>query len=217
MNEFLWNMRYPNATPIEGTNVMWAGSGIGAKAVPGTYKVRLLVGTEVISEQTFEILKDPRVAVSDADLKEQFDLIQKINGKVSEAHAAVNDIRKVRNQVTTYIASVKDTVMSGKMKALTRSMMEDLDRLESTLMNKKAKAPQDVLAFPVMLNDKMAGLGSNVASAESKPTANAWVVYEDLAAKIDRAVKEVREILDIKIAEFNAFVDQEKIPAIILR
>ncbi len=217
MNTFLWNMRYPNATPIEGTNVMWAGSGIGAKAVPGTYKVRLLVGTEVISEQTFEILKDPRVAVSDADLKEQFDLIQKINRKVSEAHAAVNEIRKVRNQVTTYIASVKDTVISGKMKELTRSMVEDLDRLESTLMNKKAKAPQDVLAFPVMLNDKMAGLGSNVASAESKPTVNAWVVYEDLAAKIDRAVKEVREILDIKIAEFNAFVDQEKIPAIILR
>lgn len=217
MNTFLWNMRYPNATPIEGTNVMWAGSGIGAKVVPGTYKVRLLIGTEVISEQSFEILKDPRVAVSDADLKEQFDLIQKINGKVSEAHAAVNDIRKVRNQVTSYISSVKDTVISGKMKELTRSMMKDLDRLESTLMNKQAKAPQDVLAFPVMLNDKMAGLGSNVASAESKPTANAWVVYEDLAAKIDRAVKEVREIMDKKVAEFNAFVDQEKIPAIILR
>jgi hypothetical protein len=30
--EFIvWNMRYPNATAVDGTNVMWAGSGVGAK------------------------------------------------------------------------------------------------------------------------------------------------------------------------------------------
>jgi hypothetical protein len=27
----VWNMRYPNATAVDGTNVMWAGSGVGAK------------------------------------------------------------------------------------------------------------------------------------------------------------------------------------------
>jgi hypothetical protein len=37
-------------------------------------------------------------------------------------------------------------------------------------MQPKAKAPQDVLAYPIQLNDKMAGLGSNISSSESKPT-----------------------------------------------
>jgi hypothetical protein len=37
MNSFVWNMRYPNATAVDGTNVMWAGSGVGAKVVPGSY------------------------------------------------------------------------------------------------------------------------------------------------------------------------------------
>jgi hypothetical protein len=41
MNSFVWNMRYPNATAVDGTNVMWAGSGVGAKVVPGSYIVRL--------------------------------------------------------------------------------------------------------------------------------------------------------------------------------
>jgi hypothetical protein len=50
-------------------------------------------------------------------------------------------------------------------------------------MQPKAKAPQDVLAYPIQLNDKMAGLGSNISSSESKPTRNAYVVYEDLAMK----------------------------------
>jgi hypothetical protein len=36
-------------------------------------------------------------------------------------------------------------------------------------MQPKAKAPQDVLAI-IQLNDKMAGLGSNISSSESKPT-----------------------------------------------
>jgi hypothetical protein len=30
-----------NATAVDGTNVMWAGSGVGAKVVPGSYIVRL--------------------------------------------------------------------------------------------------------------------------------------------------------------------------------
>lgn len=216
MNSFVWNLRYPNATAVEGTNVMWAGSGIGAKAVPGRYRVRLVIDKKIVAEEPFEILKDPRLEVSDADLKEQFDLIQKINRKVSDAHTAVNQIRKVRSQVNAYIGSVRDTALAGRMKEMTKAMLENFDRLESTLMNVKAKAPQDVLAYPIRLNDKMAGLGSNVASAESRPTANAYVVYADLAAKIDRAVFEVREISEKEVAGFNEFVKKEQIPAIII-
>ena len=36
MNVFVWDMRYPDATAVEGTNVMWTGRGTGAKVVPGT-------------------------------------------------------------------------------------------------------------------------------------------------------------------------------------
>ena len=216
MNSFVWNMRYPNAVSVEGTNVMWAGSGVGAKVVPGSYRVRLMVGKSIVSEQPIEILKDPGVSVSDADLKEQFDFLQKINGKISEAHTAINHIRKVRTQVNGYIGSVKDTVMAGKMKELVKPMLADLDRLEATLMQPKAKAPQDVLAYPIMLNDKMAGLGSNVASVDSRPTRNAYVVYDDLSAKIDRSVKETDEVVEKKVAEFNTFVKTQELPAIIL-
>jgi hypothetical protein len=38
----------------------------------------------------------------------------------------------------------------------------------------------------------MAGLGSNISSSESKPTRNAYVVYEDLAMKIDAEIKKIK-------------------------
>jgi hypothetical protein len=50
MNSFVWNMRYPNATAVDGTNVMWAGSGVGAKVVPGSYIVRLIEDKTIIAE-----------------------------------------------------------------------------------------------------------------------------------------------------------------------
>jgi photosystem II stability/assembly factor-like uncharacterized protein len=216
LNEFVWNMRYPNAAEVEGTNVMWAGNGVGAKATPGNYRVQLIEGDKMLAEQSFEIKKDPRLSVSDADLKEQFDFIQKVNKKVTEAHKAINNIRKIRTQVNGYISAVKDTAVASQMKKMTKTMLEDLDKLEADLMQPKAKAPQDVLAFPVRLNDKMAGLGSVASSAETKPTKNSYAVYDDLAAKIDKSVAAVNEIATVKVAEFNAFVKQKEIPAVIL-
>ena len=35
MNVFVWDMRYPDATAVEGTNVMWTGRGTGSKVIPG--------------------------------------------------------------------------------------------------------------------------------------------------------------------------------------
>lgn len=216
MNAFSWNMRYPNVTKVEGTNVMWAGSGAGPKVVPGNYKVRLIEDGKTIAEQPIEIKKDPRLAVSDADLAAQFEFHQKINKKLDEAHIAINKIRKIRTQINGYVGAVKDSTLVNQMKKITKPILETIDEVEATLMQPKAIAPQDVLAFPIMLNDKMAGLGSNVSSAETKPIKSAYVVYDDLAAKIDKAVAKVKDITDTKIAAFNDFVKAQQIPAIVL-
>ncbi len=216
MNIFIWDMCYPNVTTVDGTNIMWAGSGEGAKVVPGNYKVRLIEDKTIIAEQAIEIKKDPRLTVSDADLKEQFDLHQKINKKIDEAHIAINQIRKIRTQINGYVATIKDSTLVNQMRKITKPILNSIDEIEANLMQPKAKAPQDVLAFPIQLNDKMAGLGSTVSSADTKPTKSAYIVYDDLATKIDSAVAKVKDITENKIKEFNEFVKTQQIPAIIL-
>jgi photosystem II stability/assembly factor-like uncharacterized protein len=216
MNSFTWNMRYPDVTKVAGTNIMWAGTGEGVKVYPGNYKVRLIEDKAIIAEQTFEVKKDPGSNASDADLKEQFDLHRKINKKVDEAHIAINQIRTVRKQISGYIESAKDTVMANKLKKMAEPITTSLDKIEATLMQPKAKAPQDVLAFPIQLNDKMAGLGSLISSGETKPTKASYEVYEDLANKIETAIAALKEILDVKVAGFNSFIKDQQIPAIII-
>ncbi len=217
MSSFTWNMRYPDATDVVGTNVMWAGSGEGVRALPGNYKVRLIEDKAIVGEQSFEIKKDPRSNATDADLKEQFDLHQKINRKVDEAHKAINQIRAIRKQINGYIEVVSDSTLANQLKKRAKPITTSLDELEATLMQPKAKAPQDVLAYPIRLNDKMAGLGSMVSDGESKPTKASYVVYDDLSKQIDAAVGKVREIADNDVAGFNAFIKELEIPAIILK
>jgi hypothetical protein len=50
-----------------------------------------------------------------------------------------------------------------------------------------------MLAYPIQLN-KMAGLGSNIIGI--KTNQNAYVVYEDLAMKIDAEIKKIKDIVD---------------------
>jgi photosystem II stability/assembly factor-like uncharacterized protein len=216
LNTFVWDMRYPDAVSVEGTNVMWAGDGVGAKAVPGLYKVILMADKTVLGEQTIEILKDPRKSETDADYKESFDFIQNVNKSVTETHKAINKIRKVRSQINGYVEGIKDTLVASKFKKEAKPINTELDEIEAQLMQPKAKAPQDVLAFPVMLNDKMAGVASGVANSDTKPTKSSYTVYNDLKSRIDFQLNKLKTILDSKIPAFNKLVADQKIPAIIL-
>ena len=97
MNRFIWNMRYPNARKVQGdktTEEMLTGP----TAPPGTYQVSLAAGGPE-QTQTFEIVKDPRVSASQADLETQFQLLIAIRDKLSETHDSINQLRSIRRQV----------------------------------------------------------------------------------------------------------------------
>lgn len=216
MNVFIWDMRYPDATAVEGTNVMWTGRGTGAKVVPGNYKVRLLLGDSLIAEQPIEIRKDPRLAITPAEYQEQFDLMQKINGKLSETHKAINQLRQIRTQINGYTNNVKEPKAAEKFKNAAKPILEQLDKIESTLMQPKSKAPQDALAYPIRLNDKIAGVGSVVSSAETKPTQSSYAAYDDLSKQIDKAIGQLKEVVNTQIPGFNRVVTEQQVPAIIV-
>ncbi|MFB9296716.1 VPS10 domain-containing protein [Persicitalea jodogahamensis] len=215
-NVFVWDMRYADATKVEGTNVMWSGSIIGAKAVPGTYQVHLYAGNKLIGKENFEILKDPRIKATDEDFKAQFELAQKINDKLSMTHEGINKIRSVRKQIGDYMKSVKDSTVTKQLKELSKPMLDELEKIENTLMQPKSKAGQDPLNFPIQLNDKLAGVKTVVMSGDSKPTKSSYEAYENIAQKIDTQLDKLSEILNRDIPTFNNAARQTEMKAIIV-
>ena len=66
-----------------------------------------------------------------------------------------------------------------------QGMMKAMTEIEEALVQTKAEATQDVLNFPIRLNNKLAALKSTVATGYGRHTAQQYAVYEDLAVKTD--------------------------------
>jgi photosystem II stability/assembly factor-like uncharacterized protein len=218
MNTFVWNLTHKDVTEVEGTNVMWAGSTAGARIPPGNVTVRLLDGKEVIGTQTLEVKIAPFIKASQGDLEEQYNLIQKVNKKVDEIHKTINQIKTTRTALQNVLGSQKDTTIFVEARKLSKSLNDSLDLLENKLMQTKAKAPQDVLAFPIRLNDKMAGVASYVSyNYFGKPNKQQYDVYDHLEKQVNEVLKRFAALKTNQIKQINDKIAEEKKPAIILK
>lgn len=213
MNRFVWNMYYPDATEVQGA-VIWGGSMRGPKAIPGTYKA-LLKWEGGQREQQFVIRKDPRLESTDADFAEQFSLHKRINAKLSEVNSAINTMRELRKQINALSERMADED-SNAVKPLKQRMKETLDSLQSIedeLIQNKSKSGQDVLNYPMKLNNKLAAIAATVASADTRPTKQSYKVYDDIAAKADVQLARWKAMKE-SIAELNKLANEKKIPAV---
>lgn len=217
MNAFVWDMRYPDATKVDGTNVMWAGSTIGPMAIPGAYQVKMFMGDSLVGTQSFSILKDPRIETSMDDYKAQLALLLKVNKKLSETHESINKINGAIKNINSYLENVSDTALAARFKKFTTPVIDSLTAIKGQLYQYKATAPQDILANPLMLNDKLAGIGSGVAAADTRPTKGSETAFKDLSGRIDVQLEKMKKIFNEKIPEFNKMVDDAKIPAVYIK
>ena len=82
---------------------MWSASLSGAKAVPGTYQVRLSVNN-FKSQNTFQIMRSPTSESSVDQMREQFTFVNQINKTIFYIQVLE---RIHRNKITILIYSSK--------------------------------------------------------------------------------------------------------------
>ncbi|HUM48486.1 MAG TPA: hypothetical protein PLD84_16255, partial [Chitinophagales bacterium] len=160
------------------------------------------------------ILKDPRLNTSDADYAAQLDLLLKINKKLTETHESINKINGAIKNMNGYIGNVSDTALASKFRKFATPVIDSLTSIKGQLYQYKASAPQDILANPVMLNDKLAGVGSAVGAADTKPTKGSVAAFQDISKRIDVQLMKMKALFDQKIPEFNRMVEDAKVPAV---
>jgi hypothetical protein len=214
LNRFVWNYRLPNATTIPNL-IFWGGSLAGPRVVPGNYQVRLTVDGKTISTENFAVKADPRLATTQEDFQKQFDFLSKTRGKLSQTHEAILEIRDVRKQLEDLSARLKPEQKDLKDKAA--EIIKNLTAIEEELMQTKIKSGQDALNFPIKLNNKLASLASSVDSADYAPTAQSYVVYDDLVGKIDVQLARLAEIKSKDIADFNKLFTASNLPVIVTK
>ncbi len=212
-NRFVWNTRYPDPVKIEGTaDSEYAPE--GPFAPPGTYQVQLKVGDQSYSE-TFQIFKDPHIGSTQEDLQGQFELLLAIRDRVSEAHKAVNAIRDMRKQADDWIRRAQGQDVHEAIEASSESLKKKLSAIEEELIQVKAKDQLDVMDYPVQLSAKFMTLAGVVASADAAPTRQARQVFEELSARLDGLLQQLREAIDTDVAALNKLIRESSLPAIV--
>jgi DNA-binding FrmR family transcriptional regulator len=212
MNRFVWPMRYPEARLLPGDKLL-ADKVVGPLAPPGTYQVRLEVNGNA-QTQTFALVKDPRVTVSQADFDAQFALLLQIRDKLSATHDAVNRLRRIRQQVDEWMQRARSHAAADAVSQAVAAVQEKLTAIEDTLIQVHYKGARDRLNLPAKLNAKLAELPSVVAAADFAPPKQAYEVFHDLTARLDQQLQRLQEVIEKDVTEFAHLLDKLKIPAI---
>lgn len=187
LNRFVWNMRYPGAIELENI-ALWSGTTRGAKAMPGTYSVRLIIEGERIMQQDFQIKADPRITVSLADIKAQFELYRTIIEKLDQTNKAIIHLQEVRSNL--------NKIMKGFNEEAIATVRKKLTDIENQLVQTRIQAGLEALAHPVKLNNKLASLAASVGRGLGRPTEQQYAVYDVVAEKVNTLLQRLEKIYE---------------------
>jgi hypothetical protein len=207
-------MRYEGATRVP-HSPLWGGSTDGPEALPGTYQVRLTVNGKQYTAP-LEIVRDSRLKVTQQDLQKQFDLLIKIRDRVTQAHETVNQIRDIRAQITALNKRLENQPQAKAVAEAGKQVDKKMTEVEEVLIQTKAKSGQDVLNYPIRLNNYLVALGGVVESSDSAPTQVSYEVFDMLSKQLDEQLAKWKQILATDIPAYNDVVRKQEVPAIIL-
>ncbi|TMC29248.1 MAG: glycosyl hydrolase [Chloroflexi bacterium] len=216
LNRFVWNMRYPDATKIEGEGGTWEAFEnqlVGPQIAPGTYRARLSLDGQTLETQ-FEVRKDPRVSSSQEDLDAQFRFAMQVHERLSGTHETINAIRKLKKQLDLWESRAKDQGGEGRLVTAAGSLRRKANAIEEELVQVKAKSRQDTLNFPAKLNAKLASLLGSVGGADYAPTQGMRDVFADLVKRVDVQIRRWEALSSADIPAFDRLVRASSVPAV---
>jgi photosystem II stability/assembly factor-like uncharacterized protein len=221
LNRFVWDTRYAEAKRVPGDKST-EDDVAGPMVVPGAYQVRLTVGDQT-QTATFRIEKDPRIDVSQRDLEAQRDFLLQLRDKLTETHEAILMLRDIRAQAEGWEKrlsgqsavgsqqSAADSKPHSVLVEAAKALREKAKAIEAELIEEKADSP---LQPPTRLNAKLATLAGFANSADVAPTRQAQEVYTDLAARIDRQLRQLDDLMEADLGAFNRQIREAGIAAI---
>ncbi len=208
MNQFVWDMNYPPAEKIEG-QILWHGVVGGPKAAPGTYHFKIKADKDSATG-SFIIKANPVYKLSQQDYEDQFNFLISVRDKFSDIQKAIKNIQEIRKQINDFTARAgKDVPKEIKQQADT--INKQMTAVEEALHQTKAKSGQDVLNFPIRLDDKISGLYDFAVSGTAAPAKQVKEAFAELGAQADEQLNKLKKILNEDVVQLNKMIREKEL------
>jgi hypothetical protein len=207
-NRFVWNLRGKDATKLPdnkgrgGTAEMLTAP----RVPPGAYQVRLTVNGRALT-QPLQVLKDPRIAAGDDELREAYAWAARAHELLTRVHDAVLTLRDVRGQAEAWAGRVQSTRVRDAARALVRT----LTGIEDELIQVRAEDPR---MFPSRLNSRIATVVTLIEYSDAAPTQALRELHDTLAGRAQAELAKLDRCLAEDVAAFNALCFDDGVPAI---
>ena len=211
LNTFSWNLKYPGATVFDGMILWGANAKSGPRAPIGKYQVKLTAGSYT-KTFPFEVKMNPNLkGVTEADLKETFDIAIKIRDKESAANEAVIRIRELRKQIEERVKEVNEPSFT----ASANELMTKITAIEEDLYQTKNRSGQDPLNFPIKLGNRISAVRRSLETGDAKPTAGVYKVFDELSKELDGHLTKLETTLKAGIDAINQVLVNKQMKAIV--
>jgi len=196
LNRFEWNMRLAGALRIADDSLDAWQRDDGPMVLCGEYQVRLSVEGQSWT-QPFEIVPDPRLSVSDADLRAQFDMLQVLLERLGTVNGVINRALALKQQVAAWRQWTRD---GEAVRAAAEPLEAELAALLDVLID--VHYPEAQL-HAVGVQEKLNALFEFVDSADYAPEQQARDVLAELTPRIEAALARFENDVLPKVHAFD--------------
>jgi len=211
MNQFVWNMVYPSAEKVDG-QILWHGTVPGPKAAPGNYSFKIRSDKDSVTGN-FIIKANPVYKLSQQNYEDRFNFLITVRDEFNAIQKAIKNIHDVRKQIGDFTDKQgKDLPADIKQQADT--INKQMTAIEEALHQTKAKSGQDVLNFPIRLDDKISGLYDFANSGVAAPAKQVKDAYAELSAQADEQLNKLKKLMDTDLVKLNQMIRDKALPLI---
>jgi photosystem II stability/assembly factor-like uncharacterized protein len=212
MNTLKWDLKYPATVNIDGL-VMWNGSTIsGLRVAPGLYNINFKLGNDSINVPAY-IVQDRKYPASAEDIQQQVEFLITVKDKFNEIQQTIKNIRDLRQQISEFVEGL-DSTQFRDILTLADSIKTKMTSIETALYQTKSRSPQDVLNYPIRINDQMASIYNYAASGYNKPAQQAIDAFRELSAKADEWIQSFKTLQTRELMTLNKLIHEASVPVI---
>jgi photosystem II stability/assembly factor-like uncharacterized protein len=211
-NRLIWDMRYPGFKSFEGM-VLYSSPNVGPKATPGKYNIKMTYNDMVFQEE-FEIVKDPRVKISQADYQDQLEFLIDVRDEVSKANQQIIDIRRIKNNMSFILDKTKDI---NELQEMINKYLDDISVVENNIHMTKNQSRQDPLNFGIRINNRIAFLLADSQRGDYPPTDQSKEFFSQVKEELDIEVTNLKAIIEKHSQKIEEYLNKNKIEVISLK
>jgi len=213
LNRFAWDLHYEPPVKIPAAIYDGDNQPAGPHAMPGKYSVRLTVSGKSYT-QPLEIVMDPRVKTSVADLQKQFDFLLKLRERQDAMNRAILGIRDLRGQLQAMEKRYAASESAKTVVTAAAGLRKRITALEEELIQVNATASEDEANYPTKLNSKLSYLNGVTDSADAAPTPAEEAVFVDLDKQLETQLAVWHEVLAKDVPALNEAMQKNGVPLI---